>query len=340
MPKNKEKISLNDIIENLNKKFPAETLSELEKARFLYIELAKHLRYDIDMQSIYELKQEESYYKPIDTEDIESEVYSCKQFALIYEELLKKANIDCECITSFSAIDDDPMPHKYNIIHLKDGRNIIVDLTWDVGLVQKGMKTKDFATSTDGNCDTISEEELKKIDAKIGYIYTSKKDGQAEYMDYFLNLVKEELKDSDKIREFVNTVYGQSVKFDPKLITRYKFELISRCFSLEDMGIIEGNNYLKELYDRFFTQDERKQISVIVLENENDGPFNIIHSERKTCYVWKKDKESSEYFLYEEGKNLRPVSKEKMQEIAHEKEYRIYRKSKFPAENPGEDIFR
>ena len=46
------KINLNDIIKKMNEDFPEDSLTELEKARYLYIELGKLLKFDIIMLTI------------------------------------------------------------------------------------------------------------------------------------------------------------------------------------------------------------------------------------------------------------------------------------------------
>ena len=49
-----EKIVLNDIIKKMNDSFPEDSLTELEKARYLYIELGKCLRSDTNFVSAHE----------------------------------------------------------------------------------------------------------------------------------------------------------------------------------------------------------------------------------------------------------------------------------------------
>ena len=164
-----EKINLNQIIEEMNQRFPENSLSEIEKAKYLYIELGKKLKYDINYESNYKFIREEALYKPVDYNNIIDDTYTCFQISDIYAELLKKAGINVESIYEKNNIGKG-IEHKYVEIKLKDGRKIIADLTYDLGYIQKGMRMSNFGSyiGTD-QYDLISFEENQKIDEKLGY---------------------------------------------------------------------------------------------------------------------------------------------------------------------------
>ena len=81
-----EKIVLNDIIQKMNNTFSENSLTELEKARYLYIELGKLFKFDINYISISDYKTEDAYWKSVDFDNIEINTYTCRQISAIYAE--------------------------------------------------------------------------------------------------------------------------------------------------------------------------------------------------------------------------------------------------------------
>ena len=63
-----KKIDLDKIINKMHQKFGEDGLSEFEKARYLYIELGKLFRFNMNYITFFDLKQEDIYFKPVDFE--------------------------------------------------------------------------------------------------------------------------------------------------------------------------------------------------------------------------------------------------------------------------------
>ncbi len=336
-----KEVNLNKIITQMYEKFGKERLSELEKARYLYIELGKLLRYDLNYYTIYDIKQEDCYFKPVYFDNIQTNSYVCRQINLLYAEMLKRVGIDAEAIPSYHALElDDDMPHLYTFIKLQDGRKIIADLTFDLALVQTGMKTESFGSNYDYDCNTISEIELENIDRKIGYtVPVNEKKGK--YMDDFLDLLRQELADEDKMKEYLKIAYSQEKnQYKSEELIKYKFDFISRCFFLKEMGYVEGKRFLKSLYQSFFSDEEKKQIYIRFLMFEKSGYRNIVNTEKITCYCWKKSEgDGCEYYIYEEGNNLRHISKEELTEKLSQKQYECLGKGKIIRTNDVDKLF-
>lgn len=90
-----KKIDLDEIIKKMYEKFPGDTLSEVEKARYLYIELGKLLKYDIDYYTDYDVKMLDVYYKSVDFDNITEKEYVCTQISSIYAEALRRVRYRC-----------------------------------------------------------------------------------------------------------------------------------------------------------------------------------------------------------------------------------------------------
>ena len=315
-----EKINLNQIIEEMNQRFPENSLSEIEKAKYLYIELGKKLKYDINYESNYKFIREEALYKPVDYNNIIDDTYTCFQISDIYAELLKKAGINVESIYEKNNIGKG-IEHKYVEIKLKDGRKIIADLTYDLGYIQKGMRMSNFGSyiGTD-QYDLISFEENQKIDEKLGYALKYN-DYPAVYLETAIEMMKEDLNNEESLKEYIKSTYSEEEckKYKPEYLVKYKMDLICRYFNLKDMGFREADTFLKYMYDSFFSHDEKKHLSKHLVYNGFDFPESISNLR---CYIYTDSEGKKDYYLYEKGQNLRCVSKYELTKVVSKKNYR------------------
>lgn len=312
-------IDLDKIIEKMNNKFSDNPLTEIEKARYLYIELGKLLKYDINYDTCFEEKEKEVYYKPMDVDNIQTNSYVCTQISEMYAELLKRAGINAK-------VEKEPFgkrPHKYTAIKFKDGRKILADLTLELSYIQKGLKTIYFGDYDKESYDKISDEELDKIDEKIGYkckFYS----GESEYADYFINMLKQELEDEEKLKEYMRTAYSQEEcrDYKPEYLVRYKFDVISRFLKTANMGFREGDNFLRYICQNFFSREEMKQFDTYKMSNEIENNYST-KTEELRCYKLKVSEKGYEYYLYEEGQNLKKISKEELTKRLSIKRYEV-----------------
>lgn len=290
-------------------KFGENGLSEIEKARYLYIELGKLLRYKMDYLTIYERKQEDIYFTPIDFDDIRTNSWICVQMSDMYVELLKRVGIKASTQRDVNSQPDYLMPHKYTVVNFSDGRNIIADLIYDLPFIQLGMKTKHFATNSEnGQKDLLSEEVLKEVDNQIGYTVKVSENEKA-YTESFLEMIKQEIRDPEKMKEYVKNVYNGE-EYKKENLIRYKLDLLSRFLGLEDMGFYEGSRILAKLYNDFFSEEEKRKLSFILLRKEPYENHRVGTVEELVCYCFKKGKDSCEYYMYEESKGLQSISRE------------------------------
>ena len=150
-----KKIDLNQIISKMKQKF-GEELSDLEKARYLYIELGKLFRYNLNYLTAYKRKQEDIYFNYVDFDNIPTNSYICVQMSDIYAEALRRVGVFASTEVDVKASTDYTMPHKYTVIQLPNDKKIIADMVYDIAFIQLGMKTSHFATNNEnGNKDVL-----------------------------------------------------------------------------------------------------------------------------------------------------------------------------------------
>lgn len=171
-----------ELIEQLKKNMP-EGLSKLEIARYVYIELGKIKAFDerhyfgnkATKRKIYNLARQTEH----NTDEVaEEKSIVCVSLSYLYRDILKEFNIDCKVILD----EYDPDKHMYPIVYLGDGRTLVTDLQMDLHRIQTRSKTKNFKISNypPNREFQITDDELKEIDKKIGYIQNDYKDADLD----------------------------------------------------------------------------------------------------------------------------------------------------------------
>lgn len=146
-------------------------LTQIEKARYIYIQLGKYFSYDeryITSESDDERK--EIFDKNIG--DIENDKVVCTSLSRIYENLLKRVGIKAKTVL----IPGEKLGHAFTEIEI-DGKKYFTGLIRDLMNIKTGLKTKEFMIDNpdrfgeDSEFKALSEDELKRIDDKIEYTY-------------------------------------------------------------------------------------------------------------------------------------------------------------------------
>ena len=330
-----KKIDLTEIINTMNERFPEGSLSELEKARFLYLELGKLLSFDINYISVHDRKSEDIYWKPVDFDNIESNKFICRQIADMYSELLKRAGIDSESewdireyeVKEWMTNEDWTFRHKFTVVKLKDGRSFIADLVYDLPFIQKGMETLFFGTR-EHKCmpevQKINQDEVKEADKKFGFSYPADLTGDKfVYYDNFIQMVKEDMDNEEHLKDYVSAQFSEEEANNIKTnsLIKYKFDIMCKFFNVSSFGFREGRMVLERILRDFFTEEEKESITMHDLFTEHEkvdgfmGGHYVGETDMIKCFVWKKDNEEFEYYIYEKGKNLRKVSKDEFLEL-------------------------
>lgn len=164
--------SIKNYIEKMKKE--TEGYSEDEIVRAVYIDLGKRLSFNLDF-FLGNAEQQKKIYATrgmhMAEEALNSNIIICKDSSHIMEIVLKHLGIDV-----ITTVDPDEYKkkcaHVFNIVRPKDGRPAYkVDLQQDLENIQAHMRTTEFGTAlTSEFPDTISRDELERIDKKIGYI--------------------------------------------------------------------------------------------------------------------------------------------------------------------------
>lgn len=156
---------LEDFIANM----PKSLLTNIEKARWLYIELGKRSFYDVSYGFLNKDEEQELIYTHKNYEN--PNIVTCGSLTEQYEKLLEMAGISSIVITDGG--------HKYLRFYEENGITWHkADLTNDLKNIQSNCQTSYFLQ--------IDPEKLREIDKKIEYINEDK-----DYTDNYFEQVKE-----------------------------------------------------------------------------------------------------------------------------------------------------
>lgn len=282
-------------IEDLIKNGPKESTKN-EMIRYIYLELGKFFRRDINFFYGTDEEKIKIYYAETNPRKIKQRDIICKSLGEIYIEAFRKAGIEAEIVTKSKG--KSPVPHVDLIVEGDNGAKYYMNPLDDLYRIQLGLKTKTFATKTNKyeNLDAMSDEEIKTIDNELGYTY------KGMYMDEFFEMVRDSFMNKAKMKEFLRE-RGQDVKgkeglSEILLETKLDFILEYINYNKELEGYIELSRYYRWIIHTLFTKTEQKNIKKHNLyRTKKDGSKEMIGA------LELKKKEGSAYYLISNQSN-------------------------------------
>lgn len=281
-------MTINEIIENA-----PEGLSKNYMMRYLYLELGKQYRRDI--QFFYGTNQEKIkiYNQEIDLQkDGEIVDIICKSIGRIYQEAFRRVGIQSICISKADSKtgSNSPFPHVDMIVEGENGKKYYMNPMDDLYRIQMGGKTKRFGTKTEkyDGLDYFEESEIKQMDDVLGYTY------HGMYMDEFFEMLRKEFLDRSKMKAHILSKRPELTNRDltKDFLLEYKLDFIFRfVHSAKDMkGYIELTKYYKEIFGQLLNKTERSHIKKYNIAHRNQNNQEVMQAvlevklEEKTVY--------------------------------------------------------
>lgn len=197
-------------------------LDELSFIRKIYIEIGKNKTFDVryyfgntaTQRQIYRLaKRRDGVEGRIDDREI-----ICYSLARQCEYIFKKLGYNCTVTHELKELE-----HVFNVLTLKNGDTIKLDLQSDLEFIQTGRRTRHFGETDDeyGFLTEIPEEELERVDRNIGY--TSE---NGEYTDEVIDSVITKLSGmplAERVSKFINDEDIINISKDMGYMQQYSF---------------------------------------------------------------------------------------------------------------------
>ena len=253
--------------------------SELEKIRYVYITLGKIMSFDINFSYGNEKTRRVIYTNCHGDEKslnsyFESQVGICKSIAYLFAYILKKMNI---CVETVIDSDEEVLyQHVSNVVILKNGIHLFVDLQHDLENIQTNMKTKYFGK------DEIEEEQLKEIDKKIGYIAEN-----SDYTENYFYLLQKALNNKIPFQEKIAFILSN----------------VNVYTNITKMGYVERKNYYYHFILKFITEKEKNKIHFIDCYQMKNGPKEyqlciVVESANHNCVIYIYSNELHKFIEY------------------------------------------
>ena len=242
------------LIDRLIEKIPKE-YSEMEKARYLYINLAKIFTFDenyylgnskMQKQIVLRSNKESIGKREIVLNKKNKAV--CISIAKAYCYALNKIGIEAH-VCQYNPDD----PHVSTLFYV-EGKSYIADLQLDLLYVQMGRKTRFFGKGYAN--EDLPDEEIERIDEKIGYNYKGENEVSKK-----LKMLQEKCKG---IKTFFNRV---------NLI----IEELKDIDCLKDMGLVEVDAFYSWTFKRIFTIGEYKNIRKNFIYSKDEEGNRSVH---------------------------------------------------------------
>lgn len=255
---------INRIINNVPK-----NLTEIEIARYVYLELGKIIRHDTFFKFSENFASKNTIFnEKINSPESVSKDVICNSSAELYVYILKRLNINAFCHYY------DCIQHADAIIKSSDGLLYVANLIGDLSRIQTGRTTKNFAKENyysflfkellsvyGSNFRSLSVDQLHEIDNKLGYTLNGL------YLDSFFKQLKEELANYDYVENYILPKSFNSTDEQDKAnkLLSYKFHFMLKNLQTlneqnDKLGYCEAMTYYHILLTSIFSPKELPKI--------------------------------------------------------------------------------
>lgn len=283
---------LNSIIDNI-----PPNLSELELIRYIYLSLGKILVTDTNYGYQFDYYKRHRIFENAKENSIpKTNEVICNSASELLVYLLKKFNIDAKTYYN-TGID-----HGETIVHTSDNKFLSLNLYGDLSKIQTNRKTAffapenstqngfsyKFAKANNISFSFISDDEIKKIDDKLGYTFNGL------YTNDFMDMLKNEF--SNNIHHILppNIDFKNEYEKNEFLLKYIVDFLIEHCNILNEeqlpVGCEEMSHYYWTLFSSVLPPDFKKRINLYNCffdkKISNNEIVTILSLSYKNSYVY------------------------------------------------------
>ena len=249
-------------------------LSDIEKARYVYLNLGKLLCYDekywygnSEIKSRIFRKYMSTTPKFSQIQPDKKKKAICVSISKLYSSVLKKIGI--------KSGQQQELDHTCSYLFI-DNKLYYADLNNDLKFIQLDLPTKHFFIN--GN-NVLSKDDLQKIDQKLGYFYT----GVKSFKDV-IDLIRSKIKIMDNLGSKLQCI----------------FDLGSTIHGVKNLEIIERNLTYKYLLENTLPIKELNRVNSLQLyETQLDEGHRKNRTNYQTIYLaqdFNRDSKINEFF--------------------------------------------
>lgn len=250
-----------------------------EKARYIYQNICKVSSYDErfaygkNQKLLYTI-----YNREIDIEQDEDTRLICRTACKAYYQLLDRVRIRSEIIYKKSNIERPiDIEDAALIFWDENGDKYYTNIAGDIENCRYGLKTDFFGIAKNTykeaqDVKRISEEELKQIDIKIGYI-------KSDYNNVVFQLLAEEVKNTNNFKKFLKTQGVNIDRLSRDEILQNKLYYLNKLIKFRDRTA--GADEQKKFYQKLFCSAaidkfESKRFNTYEYVKENGEEIEVL----------------------------------------------------------------
>ena len=323
--KNK-RIQLNKVLEHptirrMLQRMP-EGLTDIEKARYVYINLGKIFTLDTNYflgnsnargKILYKCRKYE--YMDLDKLKLKENRYKgiCINIARTYGAIMTSLNIPV------FLSNDGTDPHLDGEIWCDKGngelRKIPVDLQRDLLYIQTHQHTRNFGRNLSGTEVVVSDEELEQIDKKIGYDY----DGER----IFAKMI------SDYRKEIIGLTSKEKIELFMKKVENLPY--------FNELGVMEKKDLITTFKDQMLAGYERNNFyTTDIYKKDENEKYN--RKGRIPVYSFKEEKEYYRYYFDKNERKYKSISDEELIKFMDSNDY--YSRKEIPGLDKSREKFK
>lgn len=270
-------MNIYNIAERILKKIP-EGLSDLEKARFVYLELGKMVSFNEEYwfgNSKIKNKIYKSQTKIEDLKDIKNNKIICVSLSNLYNYMMGRIGIK-----AVQAHDVNDSRHVYSEFEI-DGKRYKADLQKDLHFIQTKRRTWEFGEIDVSVADSeVNTEEIEKIDAKIGYSYQ----GEKNFRRLIAN-IENEIKKVDELDKKMNIILNKISEYEDISKMEYSEKIWYYYYIIKRMLTLQEKK--RECENQLYTEDnDKRKYTCCISVLKRDGEFyRMIYSEKNGKFI-------------------------------------------------------
>ena len=270
-------MNIYNIAERILKKIP-EGLSDLEKARFVYLELGKMVSFNEEYwfgNSKIKNKIYKSQTKIEDLKDIKNNKIICVSLSNLYNYMMGRIGIK-----AVQAHDVNDSRHVYSEFEI-DGKRYKADLQKDLHFIQTKRRTGEFGEIDVSVADSeVNTEEIEKIDAKIGYSYQ----GEKNFRRLIAN-IENEIKKVDELDKKMNIILNKISEYEDISKMGYSEKIWYYYYIIKRMLTLQEKK--RECENQLYTEDnDKRKYTCCISVLKRDGEFyRMIYSEKNGKFI-------------------------------------------------------
>ena len=255
-------------------------MNEVEIMRYVYIDLGKKMDFDLRYTFGNSKERKKIYNEKINEEElnhiIETHTAICKSLAYLVKRILGEFNIEASVVTEEG---EKNGKHVFNVVELKDGRRMVLDLEADLENIQSGSMTDFFGTNLENEDeDIVSWDELREIDInKADYI----PDGY--YFEDMIDMLKK-------------AISSPNISLEEKL--EFVLENLNVYIDNRKVQYREKMMYYERVFDYVFSSIERRKIHQIDAYKKDNGDVNC-----KNILILDLEKKEKKVYLFSQERN-------------------------------------